>query len=81
MFFGYIARKSELSTEEIEQKFHPDDVGTESLISKIMSTYYSIIAKGKSQEITQEITIEKVNGIIKPLKQSKLSVQDSYSRC
>ena len=48
MFFGYVARKSEISAEEIEQKFHNYDVETESLNSKIMSTYDSIIAKGKS---------------------------------
>jgi len=48
MFFGYVARKSELNAEEIEQKFQNYDVETESLNSKIMSTYDSIIAKGKS---------------------------------
>ena len=82
MFFGYIARKSELSAEDIEEKLQ--NAPSESLNSKIMSTYDSIIAKGKREGITQGITqgINEgeikaiIKGIIKSLKLGKLSIQD-----
>lgn len=62
MFLAYITPRTELSVEEIEAKAKKLFNNTEN--SVIMSTYDSIIAKGK------------IEGILKTLRIGKLSVEE-----
>ena len=80
MFFGYVTRKSELSADEIIDKIQNSPKTSKSLNSKIMSTYDSIIAKGKAEGISQGISQgevnSKINGIQKALKRNKLTIEE-----
>ncbi len=80
MFFGYVTRKSELSADEIIDKIQNSPKTSKSLNSKIMSTYDSIIAKGKAEGISQGISQGEVNskihGIQKALKRNKLTIEE-----
>ncbi len=66
MFFGYVTRRTELSAEEIEKKVKNLFNKTEN--SEVMSTYDSIITKGKIEG--------KIEGILKSLKRGKLSLEE-----
>lgn len=66
MFLAYITPRTELSAEEIEAKAKKLFNNTEN--SVIMSTYDSIIAKGKIEV--------KIEGILKTLRIGKLSVEE-----
>ena len=66
IFLGYITPRTELSAEEIEAKAKKLFNNTEN--SVIMSTYDSIIAKGKIEV--------KIEGILKTLRIGKLSVEE-----
>lgn len=74
MLFGYITRKSELKAEEIIEKL--TKIPSKSLNSKIMSTYDSIIAKGRNEGVAQEKIQSKIEGIKKALKRGKLTFEE-----
>ena len=76
MFFGYVTRKSELSADEIIDKIQNSPKTSKSLNSKIMSTYDSIIAKGKAEGISQGEVNSKIHGIQKALKRNKLTIEE-----
>ncbi len=66
MFFGYVTRKTELSAEEFYDKYQK--AKEKSLKSNFMSTYDSIVFKGKAEGITF--------GIVRLLKNGKLSIEE-----
>ncbi len=74
MFFGYVTKKSELNADEIIDKIQKST--SESLNSKIMSTYDSIIAKGKAQGISQGEINSKIIGVRKALNRKKLTIEE-----
>ena len=74
MFFGYVVRKSELTAEEIEGKLQ--NATSESLNPKIMSTYDSIIAKGRNEGVAQGVAQEKIQGILKAIRRAKLTIEE-----